>query len=292
MIESRHNTILAIDGGGTRCRLAVQCGEAITSVETGSANISTDFEGAVRQVLEGLTALTAKTALDSKALAELPAFVGLAGVTGPEIAERLRDALPFKSMRVEDDRPAALRGALGTRDGVIAHCGTGSFFGAQSRGRMTFSGGWGPVLGDEASAQWVGRAALKSTLETVDGQRATSSLSQALLEQFGDASGIVRFAGIARPAEFGAIAPMVTAQAAAGDAMANFVLSAGASEIARSLTLIGWTAGQVICLTGGIGPHFKPYLPAPMQAAVVAADGEPLSGALSLARDLEKEIRT
>lgn len=292
MSESKHSAVLAIDGGGTRCRIAYQRGDAIISVETGSANISTDCEGAIRQVLDGLAALSARVALGTDEMARLPAFVGLAGVTGPLIADRLREALPFANARIEDDRPAALRGALGDRDGFIAHCGTGSFYGAQVDGTMTFSGGWGPVLGDEASAQWVGRTALTRTLETVDGRRASSDLSRALLDRFGGASGIVRFGATARPSEFGAIAPMITTFATSGDALAAQVMSAGASEIARSLAKLGWTPGQAICLTGGIGPFFEAYLPEPMRVEVTAAEGEPLSGALSLARELEKEIRT
>lgn len=292
MIESRHTSVLSIDGGGTRCRIAMQKGDAITSVETGSANISTDYAGAVREVLNGLTALSVKTTLRRAELASLPAFIGLAGVTGPEIARRLRAALPFTNVRIEDDRPAALRGALGNRDGVIAHCGTGSFYGAQYEGAMTFSGGWGPVLGDEASAQWVGRTALKVTLEAVDRRRNHSEMTSALLKQFGGPTGIVGFGKSASPTQFGAVAPMVTDHAAKGDALALHVMSAGASEIARSLTQIGWTNEYVICLTGGIGPYFGPYLPAAMRAKVAEADGEPLSGALSLARELEKETRT
>ncbi|WP_424970840.1 BadF/BadG/BcrA/BcrD ATPase family protein [Dinoroseobacter sp. S76] len=290
MTQPNETNVLAIDGGGTRCRIALGAGDDITMVESGSANVSTDFDGGVAQIETGLQALAAQLGTTTDSLSPLPTFVGLAGVTGPEIANRLEEALPFATLHVSDDRPAALRGALGSADGVIAHCGTGSFYGAQRDRRMRFSGGWGPVLGDEASAQWIGRAALARTLETVDGRRPSSRLAEILLAEHGGAAGIVRFAGAAHPAEFGQLAPRVTAQAREGDSLARDIMTAGAAEIARSLPQIGWKAGQTICLTGGIGPEFAPYLPEALRAALAAPTGTPLDGALSLARDLARGV--
>ena len=292
MDRPKHTAALAVDGGGTHCRIAAQSDGTLSFVETGSANISTDFNGAVSQVLDGLKDIAAKTAINMDDLIDLPAFVGLAGVTDRQIADQLRAALPLKNVRIEDDRPAALRGALGDQDGVIAHCGTGSFFGLQLGSIMRFLGGWGPVLGDEASAQWVGRAVLRDTLEAVDGRRPTSELANELLDEFEGAAGIVRFAGSARPSDFGSIAPRVTDFAARGDALAERIMFAGASEIERGLKHIGWTPGRAICLTGGIGPQFEPYLPITMQTELVPASGEPLSGALHLACELESESST
>ncbi|SMX48060.1 BadF/BadG/BcrA/BcrD ATPase family protein [Maliponia aquimaris] len=289
MSDSSTYHVLAVDGGGTRCRLALAEGPTLTTVETGSANVSTDFDGGVREIREGLTRLAARTSRTIDDLTRLPAFVGLAGVTGEAMAGRLRGALPFTRVRILDDRPAALRGALGDADGVIAHCGTGSFYGARAGGQMRFAGGWGPVLGDEASAQWIGCLALGVTLETVDGRLPASPLSQRLLADLGDAPGIVRFAGQARPTDFGALAPLVTDHAAQGDALARRVMQAGADEIARALPDIGWTPDQPICLTGGIGPHYAPYFPAAMQARLTRPAGEPLAGAIALARDLARE---
>lgn len=290
MDDSWKSPVLAIDGGGTRCRLAVADGHMIVSIETGSANVSTDFDAAVREVMQGLVRLAERLERPMGALYALPAFVGLAGVTGPAMAERLRTALPLKHVRIADDRPAALRGALGGKDGVIAHCGTGSFFAAQINGASRFAGGWGPVLGDEASAQWIGRAALRMTLESSDGRCDPSPLCKHLLSDFGDTAGIVRFAGAALPSQFGALAPLVTEFARRGDNLACDIMRSGAGEIVRTLPKMGWIPGLSICLTGGIGPHYVPYLPQDMQASIMAPAGEPLDGAISLARDLAKDL--
>ena len=289
MTDSLDARFIAVDGGGTRCRVALSDGHDVVVVETGSSNVSTDFRGGIREILEGINALSRKAGVTQQALAGLPAFVGLAGVTGPEIADRLRSALPFNCIRIEDDRPAALRGALGDRDGVVAHCGTGSFYGRQIGGNMRFAGGWGPVTGDEASAQWVGRKALGATLEAVDGRIEMTGLAQAFLDRFDGAAGIVRFAVTASPKAFGALAPEVTEATCRGDTLALRIINSGAAEIARSLSAIGWEPGLALCLTGGIGPSFAAHLPPEMQAELVAPQGEPLSGAIALAQDLAKE---
>ena len=111
MTQAHHIRVLAIDGGGTRCRIAVRRADEVVTVETGSANVSTDFDGSVWQIRQGLDALAAKLGLDPSAWSDIPAFFGLAGITGPEIADRLKRAMPFHHIRIDDDRPAALRGA-------------------------------------------------------------------------------------------------------------------------------------------------------------------------------------
>ncbi|MBO9411152.1 MULTISPECIES: BadF/BadG/BcrA/BcrD ATPase family protein [unclassified Ruegeria] len=285
MTESQNTAFLAVDGGGTRCRVAAEVDGVVHSVETGAANVSTDFEGGVRQIAAGLSELAAGLDTSVAELVRWPAFIGLAGVTGDSVADRLRVALDMPNARIEDDRPAAVRGALGSSDGLIAHCGTGSFLAVQINGDIRLAGGWGPILGDEASAQWVGRRALSEVLNTEDQIQAKSSLTQAFSNQFGGVAGIVEFAGQAAPGAFGALAPQVTAAAADGDQVARQVMQAGADYIGGMAKRLGWKAGLTLCLTGGIGPHYADYLPADMQAALRPAQGEPLIGALALAKE-------
>lgn len=291
MTDTLKTSVLALDGGGTRCRLALSDGDSVITVETGSANISTDMAGAVAQVRDGLDQLAEATGHSAAALAMCPVYIGIAGVTGAQIAERFSDALPFQLVRVTDDRPTALSGALGGSDGLIAHCGTGSFFAAQIEGQSRFAGGWGSVLGDPASAQWVGRRALACTLEEVDRLRESSELGAQLLERFGGSAEIVAFAVKARPADFGRVAPDVTAFAAKGDPLAVEILTDAAHEIATTLHKMGWKAGLPLCLTGGIAPQFLPYLPPAMQEACIAPRGAPLDGAITLAHEFAREVR-
>jgi glucosamine kinase len=277
--------ILAIDGGGTRCRLALARGCEVVRVETGPANVSSNFDLAVAQIQLGLAQLSSTSGLSPKALTETPAYLGLAGMISPEIAARLREALPLSRTRIEDDRPAALRGALGAADGAIAHCGTGSFLASQINLQQRIIGGWGPQLGDQASAQWLGRLALTATLDVVDGLADPSPLSTAILARLPSPARIVAFAAAASPKDMGAFAREVTEHAASGDGLAIDLMRRGADYIATHLLKIGWSAGFRLCLTGGLAPQYSRYLPQDMQQALCQPEGDPLTGALALARD-------
>ncbi len=290
MTHGTDNLILAIDGGGTRCRLALSDGVRIWRVEVGSANVSTDFDTSCAELLRGVAALCQQADIEFAEIARKPAYLGLAGVTGQAVADRLAAALPFARVRIEDDRPSALRGALGPRDGFVAHCGTGSFLAAQQGGTTTFAGGWGPVLGDQASAQWVGKRALSKVLDCADGVRAASEMSEHILRQFNGTSGVVKAASVMTPTEFGALAPVVTQFAGQGDTVAHSIMQAGAEFLADKLEKMGWSLGTPICLTGGIGPHYSAFLPGGMQQALTQPSGDPLSGAIALAHAFKEEI--
>lgn len=269
---------LAVDGGGTRSRLALSDGLTVHVVEGGPANVSSDFDDAIERLRTGLDQLAEVAGLMPEALAQIPAYLGLAGVTGPEMAARVAAALPLTHAIVEEDRMAALEGALGPGPGAIAHCGTGSFLGLRADGAVRFTGGLGPVLGDEASAHWVGRHALARCAE------ADSPFARAMQDRFDGVAGIIAFAGGADQAAMGALAPEVTHAAATGDAVASSVMQDGADYIAQELTRMGWTPKMSLCLTGGIGPEFAPWLPKQMQTALMPPRDEPLAGALALAR--------
>lgn len=290
MATNPDQAVIAVDGGGTRCRLALVRGPDVTTVEAGPANATSDFAGAVAAIMDGVAALARAVDTPVDTLVGLPAYLGLAGVVDADVAQRLRAALPFVHARVAEDRPAALRGALGAGNGCLAHAGTGSFLGAQREGKMRFAGGWGPVLGDEASAQWVGRRALALTLHVVDGRRAETALAQHILNELRGGSGIVSFAAAASPSDFGALAPSVTEHALSGDQTAQEVMQAGGTHIATGLDALGWMPGTPLCLSGGIGPHFAPYLPNHMAAALTEPQGTPLDGAIALARAFATEV--
>lgn len=255
-------------------------------VEVGAANLYSDFDGAIAQLTRGLAELAEALRVEVGALGGFPAFVGLAGMSNRTLAARVRSALPFRTVRIEDDRRAALRGALGTDDGFVVHCGTGTFFACQTGGAERLAGGWGPVLDDEASAMWIGREALKRSLRALDGTADRSPLATRMLADFGDADGVTTFARTASPAQFGALAPQVTAAAGDGDEMALAIMQDGARHIAQTLDALGWQAGQAVCLTGGVGPQYARYLPDPVQHAIRPPMGEPLDGALALAGEI------
>lgn len=82
--------------------------------------------------------------------------------------ERRLGALARK-VTVLSDAQAAYLGALGERPGLLVLAGTGSIVvGRTSRGRWVRRGGFGPLLGDEGSAFWIGREWLRATTQGED----------------------------------------------------------------------------------------------------------------------------
>ena len=72
-------------------------------------------------------------------------------------------------VEVLSDAQAALLGALGDAPGVLILAGTGSIvIGRDADGRWARAGGLGPLLGDEGSAFWIGRAWLRATTHGED----------------------------------------------------------------------------------------------------------------------------
>ena len=275
--------ILAADGGGTKCRM-VLCGEGLWhEVEVGAANVSSDFAGAVAELSRGITELAAMA--DGADLTDVPAYLGLAGVKDAEIATRVAAALPLQNVRVEEDRMPAVRGALGDADGVIAHCGTGSFFAARIGGELRFTGGWGWKLGDEASGFWLGHAALRQALAAEDGVQARSGFVDGLLRRFQGGAGLMAWADTASVREIAGLAQEVSAHAAEGDAVAAEVMRAGADVLAEEVRAIGWRSGLPLCLTGGLAGVYVTYLPEDLRAAVQPVQGRPIDGAVALARE-------
>lgn len=273
--------VIAVDGGGTRCRLTYD-GQYLE--ETGPANVGSDFDGAITQLLAGVARLAARAGLAQAQLARTPIYLGLAGCVSPEISARVAARLPFAHILVEDDRRAAVRGALGQDDGAVAHCGTGSFLARQHHGQIRLAGGWGAVLGDEASACWVGRRALSLTLEACDAISPHSDLTRLMVQRFGGPPGIVAFGVEARAHDLGRIAPDVTARAAQGDPVARRIMTEGAAYLVRILDIMGHGPDHPLCLTGGIAAQYAPFLPSVLGARIKAPASTPLDGALALAR--------
>ena len=285
MADTRDTWVLAADGGGTQCRVALDTGPRRHVATLGPANVTTDPDGAASTLREGLSRVAAQAGCDPETLPRLSCYLALAGLLEEAQADALRAALGLPGAVIEDERRAAIRGALGPADGALAALGTGSFFAVQRDGAVRAAGGWGARLGDEASGHWIARAALTATLDTVDGLRPATSLTEALLAFFGDRpAGIVAFAADATPTEIAALAPKVTAAAEAGDAVASEILDAAAAHVEATLAALGWRAGAPICLIGGAADSVAEHLSAPARAGRVAPRGSVLDGAVGLAR--------
>lgn len=284
MSKSSETGLVGIDGGGTSCRIALEWRGLRTEVVLGSANVTTDFCGAVQLIRKGLKDVAAKAGLFEEDLQVWPAYLGLAGVVDEADAQAVAEALPLKAVVVEDDRRAAVVGALGDVDGTVAGVGTGSFLARRSSASLRLVGGWGVRLGDEASGAWLGHRLLASALDVVDGLEDETGLTADIFQQFGkSARQIVAFSLEAGPADYADFAPRVIEAAKADDRTGRRLMNEGANYLSRTMDKLGWQEREPVCLIGGVAPHYRDYLPEPVALSLVSAKGTALDGALQLA---------
>ncbi|MCL3880910.1 BadF/BadG/BcrA/BcrD ATPase family protein [Marivita sp. GX14005] len=277
--------LIGVDGGGTGCRVAVGTrAEGIRAqAEGGAANVTTDFDLAIRNLLSTIDTACRRAGIDDLS-AGVRLHLGLAGVLSEKDASRVAAALPFAQVTVTDDCTTALAGALGGRDGYLVSAGTGSFVAARKNGVASSVGGWGFQISDQGSGAWLGRNALESVLLCHDGLKEHSPLTHALLESFScDPARLVHFAKTAGAGDFAALAPQIVNAAKAGDAIAAPLMKRGADYLQNALTRSGFTSGNRLCFTGGIGPHYADHFPSEMLTNRVTPKGTPLDGAFFLA---------
>jgi N-acetylglucosamine kinase-like BadF-type ATPase len=150
------------DVGGTRLRLiAVEDGRIVGRVSTPASSLSD-----LAKFLQGIWKARGWTRRDVGAL-----VVASRGIWTLRERRALAGRLARLAARVEvlSDAQAALLGALGSRPGLLVLAGTGSIvIGRDRHGRWARAGGLGPLLGDEGSAFWIGRAWLRATTRGED----------------------------------------------------------------------------------------------------------------------------
>ena len=271
---------LGLDGGGTGCRAVLTDAEGtvLGRGEGGPANIMSDPEGAVAQ----LTACAA-AAMGAHDPAEVSAVLGLAGVNTSGAAGWLPQRLPFGRVRVVQDAVTAAAGALGSDDGIVAAMGTGSVFIRQLAGEVVTIGGWGPILGDEGSGNWLGRRFLAHVLRAGDGLAVETPLTRATIARHGGRAGIVGFARDASGADFAAEARHI--QDDLHDPAAQQLLAEAARIVAQSIAALQSDPALPVTFTGGLGPLYAGLLAG--HWALRDPLGSPLDGALRLARGFE-----
>ena len=265
-----------VDGGGTSCRAILLARGQRVAGKAGPANAASDFGGATRTLHGLLSELAAQVGISWRDLAGGKGYLGLAGIMSEDDGKRLAQALDLPRATVADDQNSTIVGALGDADGVVAAIGTGSFVGRQSGQIIRRIGGWGFHIGDQASGGWLGRRALERVMLARDGLVENSALLQSIAAQDFGPGGIIAFQFRASPGDYARFAPLIVAS---DDPFATTLMAKGAAYVRAGISALGWQPDEPICLTGGIGAHYAPYLNLP----AVAAKGTALDGALALA---------
>lgn len=205
----RRRIAVGVDVGGSRLRLiAVEDGRVV-----GRLTISAPPLANLTKFLPRLWQQLGWKRADVGAV-----VVASRGIWTPSERRDLARRLGPLSAHVDvlSDAQAALLGALGLRPGLLVLAGTGSIvIGRDRRGRWARAGGLGPLLGDEGSAFWIGRAWLRATTGGED------FLAVRRLVARGDA--------VARIA---ALAPAVLRRARRGDRRARAIVGEAQEHLA------------------------------------------------------------
>jgi N-acetylglucosamine kinase-like BadF-type ATPase len=176
-----------IDGGQSSSTVVVgdECGKILARLEGPPLDLVDEPPGSPRRA-ERIDELLTR----AKAAARLPITLTfaavVAGVSGydPEAPAAPLPRTP--AVRLVHDADVALAGALGGKAGVVIVAGTGSVaLGLGAGGRRARAGGWGYFFGDEGSAIWIARHAIRAAMqeedfgrETAVGRAAESELGQ------------------------------------------------------------------------------------------------------------------
>ncbi|UTR80388.1 BadF/BadG/BcrA/BcrD ATPase family protein [Streptomyces cavourensis] len=226
----------------------------------------------------------------------------LGGRLRAELPGALAAALGVRRLALAADAVTAYAGAVGDRPGAVVAGGTGMIALGTDLVEWRRADGWGHLLGDNGSGAWIGRAGLEAAMRAHDGRRGGSpALLDRLRAVFGPAeelSGLL-YPRSDRPAVLASFAPEVAACAGA-DAIAAAILRRAGAHIAEAAAAVcpkdrpETDGGCEVALTGGlfrmgeplVGPVREELAQLVPQARVTTGAGDPLTGALRIARAL------
>ena len=186
-----------------------------------------------------------------------------------------------RRVRVISDVEAARDGALGARPGILLLAGTGSIaLGRGRAGALARAGGLGPLLGDEGSAFWIGRAWLPIARRHAD----TLALRRLALRP----DAVARVAALAPSALRAArrghpIARVIVAGAQA--ALAELVAGLAARIRLRPPVAVSWAGGLLADASFRAGV-WRAAREAGLQLAVIPPRGTALDAAAAMAQRL------
>jgi glucosamine kinase len=279
---------LGIDAGGThtRARLATADGMVIGTGEAGAANARVGLPQALDEVAEAWRQALAEAGLDEACLPEIRAGLGIAGLNRRGVLPGLQEHdFPFRSIAFASDAAIANLGAHAGADGAIVIVGTGSIGFARVGDEVYTIGGYGFPISDEGSGADLGLRAIRHSLWARDGRIAPSRMTDEVLDHFhGLASEIVTWTDRATPADYAAFAPLVMDCAAEGDSVAEPIVQKAAHRLDRLIRVLLDRGAPQCCLMGGVATRMRDWLAAGIRERLVEPLGDPLDGAIRLAR--------
>ena len=231
--------ILGIDAGGSGTRVALLENGTVTVRPPGppmNALLTDGFAGHLRRIIEAADATAAG--------------IGMPGIRLPGQARDLSVELTRQTgcpVHVTGDADSARAGAFLGAPGVVVIAGTGSMASGWNGESSARAGGHGFLLGDEGSAYWIGRAAVRAALRFQDQMGGSGPIHRAVTRAAGQSLDALIGDICTHPAErdrLTVLAPVVTALAAedpedpegagdAGDAEASRIVLEAAEHLAE-----------------------------------------------------------
>ncbi|MBD8044076.1 ATPase [Arthrobacter sp. Sa2BUA2] len=266
------HTAVGLDIGGTKTHgIRLHGNDVVAEAVSGSANVQNVSREQARQNLAEIFA-----ALGTGDVSRVVA--GSGGVDTEEDAAALRvlihEHVPDAEVSVvHDTRLILAAGEAPAGIGLIA--GTGSVaWGMDGSGAQVRSGGWGYLLGDEGSAYWIGREAVRHALRLHDLGQEPDRLAAELLLAVGVPSPellIARFHAEAGRRYWASMARVVFEAAEEGHGPSRSIVATAARDLAG---LVADVAAQLdirgpVVIGGGIGVH-QPLLQDLLEAGLSA----------------------
>ena len=248
--------LVGADIGGTTTRVAV------ASLADGFLATATGGVGNPNLIgLDGSAAVIRETldrALSGVRGTVLSVVVGLAGGTRTlEDSGFLTAALGAGvagPARVVSDANVAFSSATSAEEGYVVIAGTGAVAG-RIKGPQVLDrqDGWGWLVGDEGSGFWLGRAAVRSTLQFLDEGRTLGPMHAAVLAATGahDTVGLVRICYAEPPTWLARLAPLVSRYADT-DPVAGEIADQAARRLAATLLRVRPGHDWPIVLAGSV----------------------------------------
>jgi len=247
--------LIAVDGGGTKTEavLATCCGNILhAAITTGSNPLFVGEEKAVQAVAGSVKAVFGD--IDSKDICRI--VIAVPGIRGCQ--DRIVSELGLfrETISFHPDDFSVFYGALAKDHGVVTLAGTGSFaMGVSRTGQRVTVGGWGPIIGDMGSGEWIGTKALEAVTREFDRLGPRTTLTEKILKRY-KVEKVWQLRSSVTPG-VAHLAPLVKEAAEEGDAVALSIVEGAAYGLAEMAVRVIERLGidddsYDLALTGGI----------------------------------------
>ncbi|MEW6455557.1 MAG: BadF/BadG/BcrA/BcrD ATPase family protein [Acidobacteriota bacterium] len=184
--------VIVLDGGATSIKaLIIDLEGNVLGKGTGgpSNHLLTELDVVEKSIKDAIHSALNDSGLkseDIKFLCGGTAGVDFDGKGNRPIIKIVKHLLPFtKKVLITGDMVISHYGALLHNPGITVIAGTGSVvFGINSQGKRVKIGGWGPLFGNEGSADFIARQGLNEASKYYDGRREKTIIKEEIEKYF------------------------------------------------------------------------------------------------------------